>query len=318
MQLWVSLPWAGPGAYYGAEPEAKAQRLEALGASGVVMGDHLFLPGPPADDPLARMAAEALTVLTTIAAHSQRLGVATLVANIGFHHPLPLLRRFANLAAIHGGERVYAGLGAGWSRREFEAIGLEMPPHRERVARLAETAKLARNLFDNGSATEAGEYVTAVDLPLAPATELAPRLLLGGGSRTVLELAAEYADHVDLAPPAHRKGENEFQRPLLTTTDDLAESARVARAGGRPLSTSLLTVGATICDARSVRAEEEALCARVGLSWRPLDQCPYVLLGEPARIAEQLRERRERIRLDWIIVPESGLEQFSAEVMSLL
>src|SRR5512133_27525 len=138
MKIWVSLPWAGPGAYYGADAAEKAQRLEALGAAGVVMGDHLFLPGPPASDPLARMAADAMTVLTTVAAHSQRLGVATLVANVAFAHPLPLLRAFANLAAIHGGERVYAGLGAGWSRREFEGIGLDMPPHRERLARLAE------------------------------------------------------------------------------------------------------------------------------------------------------------------------------------
>ena len=318
LEVWVSLPWAGPGAYYGSDAAAKARRLEFLGAAGVVQGDHLFLPGPPPDDPLARMAADALTVLTTIAAHSARLGVATLVANVGFYHPLPLLRKFANLAALHGGERVYAGIGAGWSRREFEALGLAMPPHGTRLARLAETARLARALFDDGWTSAHGEHVTAVDLPLAPAADVPPRLLLGGGSRSLLELAGQYADHVDIAPPAHRRGDSELQRPLLTTIDDLVESAAVARGGGRPLSSSVLTIGATVCDARSVRAEEEALCARVGLPWRPLDNCPYVLLGEPARIAEQVRERRERIGLDWIIVPESAFERFSVDVMPLL
>ena len=115
-------------------------------------------PLPPrasADDPTARMAADCLTVLTTIAAHSSRLGVASLVANIGLQHPLPLLRRFASLALIHGGERVYAGLGAGWSKREFEALGLTMPPHRERLARLAETAELARTLFEQAGCGKA-------------------------------------------------------------------------------------------------------------------------------------------------------------------
>jgi alkanesulfonate monooxygenase SsuD/methylene tetrahydromethanopterin reductase-like flavin-dependent oxidoreductase (luciferase family) len=282
------------------------------------MGDHLFLPGPPAHDPLARMAADAMTVLTTVAAHSQRLGIATLVANVGFAHPLPLLRAFANLAAIHGGERVYAGLGAGWSRREFEAIGLEMPPHRERLERLAETARLARALFDDGWASEPGDHVRAVDLPLAPASERPPRLLLGGGSQSVLELAGQYADHVDLAPPPHRRGDNEFQRPLLTTIEDLAASAGIARGVGRPLSTSVLMVGVAVCDADSARSEEESLCARVGLPWRSLAECPYVLLGEAERIAEQVRERRERIGLDWLIVPESAFERFSAEVLPLL
>jgi alkanesulfonate monooxygenase SsuD/methylene tetrahydromethanopterin reductase-like flavin-dependent oxidoreductase (luciferase family) len=317
IDVWVSLPWAGPGAYYGAEAAATARRLEALGAAGVIQGDHLFLPGPPPDDPLARMAADALTVLTTIAAHSEQLGVATLVANVGFHHPIVLLRRFANLALLHGGHRVYAGLGAGWSRDEFEALGLAMPPHRERLARLAESAQLARTLFDNGRASLAGEQVTAVDLPLAPAPPVPPRLLLGGGSPSLLELAGRCADHVDLAPPSHRRG-NQFQRPLLTTIDDLAESARAARAAGRPLTTSILLSGVVFCDAGSVRAEEEALCARVGLPWRTLDDCPYVLIGEPERIAEQVRERQERISLDWLIIGEAVADRFSADVMTRL
>ena len=318
IQAWVSLPWAGPGAYYGGEAAATAQRLESLGVSGVVQGDHLFLPGPSADDPTARMAADCLTVLTTIAAHSSRLGVASLVANIGLQHPLPLLRRFASLALIHGGDRVYAGLGAGWSKREFEALGLTMPPHRERLARLAETAELARTLFERGWVREGGAHVPAVDLPLAPEPLTPPRLLLGGGSPSLLELAGRLADHVDLAPPSHRKGENEFQRPLLTTIDDLAESGRSARAAGRALTASLLLTAVVVCNESDRRDEEEKLCARVGLPWRSLDRSPYVLLGEPAHIAEQVRERQERIGLDWLIVPNSQIERFSSDVMTLL
>jgi alkanesulfonate monooxygenase SsuD/methylene tetrahydromethanopterin reductase-like flavin-dependent oxidoreductase (luciferase family) len=318
IQAWVSLPWAGPGAYYGADPAGTARRLESLGVSGVVQGDHLFLPGPPVDDPTARMAADCLTVLTTIAAHSAHLGVATLVANVGLTHPVPLLRRFANLALLHGGERVYAGLGAGWSSREFESLGLSMPPHRDRLARLAETAALARTLFDEGWAAKGGAHLPIVDLPLAPAPSVPPRLLLGGGSATLLELAARYADHVDLAPPPHRKGDSEFQRPLLTTVDDLVESARAARAGDRPLTTSLLVAAIILCSDGKTHAEEEAVCKRVGLPRRSLDDCPYVFIGEPARIAEQIRERQERIGLDWLIVPESQIERFSYDVMPLV
>jgi alkanesulfonate monooxygenase SsuD/methylene tetrahydromethanopterin reductase-like flavin-dependent oxidoreductase (luciferase family) len=145
-----------------------------------------------------------------------------------------------------------------------------------------------------------------------------PRLLLGGGSVRLLELAGRYADHVDLAPPSHRRGGSEFQRPFLTTVDDLVESAEVVRGGGRHLSISTLLVGVAICDASSVRAEEEALCNRVGLPWRRLDECPYVLVGEPARIAQQLRERQARIGLDWVIVPEIAFEQLAADVLALL
>jgi alkanesulfonate monooxygenase SsuD/methylene tetrahydromethanopterin reductase-like flavin-dependent oxidoreductase (luciferase family) len=317
IEVWVSLPWAGPGAYYGAEPEQMASRLEGLGASGVVQGDHLFVPGPPRDDPVGRMAADCLTTLTTVASHSRQLGVATLVANTGLSHPVPLLRRFAQLALLHGGNRVYAGLGAGWSQPEFEALGFAMPPHRERLARLEETVRLARTLFDAGWASATGDHVTAVDLPLAPAPAHPPRLLLGGGSRAVLELAGRYADHLDLAPPSHRRGDA-FQRPLLTTIDDLAESARTAHSPGRPLTTSVLLSAVVFCEAGSVRKEEEALCARVGIPWRPLGDCPYILIGEPARIADQVRERQERIGLDWLIVADSAIDRFSSDVMSRL
>jgi alkanesulfonate monooxygenase SsuD/methylene tetrahydromethanopterin reductase-like flavin-dependent oxidoreductase (luciferase family) len=145
-----------------------------------------------------------------------------------------------------------------------------------------------------------------------------PRLLLGGGSPALLELAGRYADHVDLAPPPHRRSPNELQRPLLTTIDDLAGSARAARAGGRALTTSILLVAAVVCEAGAVRGEEEAICARVGLPWRPLDDCPYVLLGEPARIAAQVRERQERIGLDWLIVPDAAIERLAADVLPAL
>ncbi len=225
IEPWVSLPWAGPSAYYGVDAVGMVRRLESLGVAGVVQGDHLFVPTAPHTSPIAAMAAECLTVLTTVAAHSDRLGIATLVANVGIQHPLFLLRKFANLAVIHGGERIYAGLGAGWSRRGFEAIGVEMPAHRERLDRLEEAVRLARELFDEGSADLHGDHVVASELPLAPRPAVPPRLLLGGGSRRLLELAGRYADHLDLAPPAHRKSSNEFQRKLLTTTADLEDTA---------------------------------------------------------------------------------------------
>jgi hypothetical protein len=87
---------------------------------------------------------------------------------------------------------------------------------------------------------------------------------------------------------------------------------------GRPLTTSLLLSAAVVCSSSDVRAQEEALCDRVGLPWRSLASCPYVLLGEPERIADQVRERRERIGLDWLIVPEGQIDAFASEVMPLL
>jgi len=43
-----------------------------------------------------------------------------------------------------------------------------------------------------------------------------------------------------------------------------------------------------------------------------------VLVGEPARVAERVRERQERIGLDWLILPQAQIERFAGEVLPLL
>jgi len=326
LQIWASLPWAGPNAFYGVGARDAARRLESLGVTGVVQGDHPFIPTAPYTSPIAAMAAECLTVLTTVAAHSDRLGIATLVANVGIQHPIFLLRKFANLALIHGGERIYAGLGAGWSRRGFEAIGLEMPAHRERLDRLEEACSLARELFDRGAADVHGDHVVATEVPLAPRPEVPPRLLLGGGSPRLLALAGRYADHLDLAAPSHRKSSNEFQRKLLTTTADLEDARRVVRdaaavtgrAASHEITLSVLMTNVVFCAQAQVASEERAICEAVALAQRSLDDCPFVLVGEPQRMAEAIRERQARIGLSWIVLPNDAVDRFCSEVAPLL
>ena len=175
---------------------------------------------------------------------------------------------------------------------------------------------MARTLFDEGWVTQHGSHVGALDLPLAPAPPDPPRLLLGGGSKTILELAGRYADHIDLAPPP-RPGANQFQRPLLTTTDELAASARTARAGVRELTTSLLLSALVVCDAGSVDDEEAALCARVGLAPRALERLPLRADRATGTTRRAHTGAGERIGLDWLIIPLAALEPFASDVMPL-
>ncbi|HEX8966921.1 MAG TPA: LLM class flavin-dependent oxidoreductase, partial [Chloroflexota bacterium] len=153
---------------------ARVAEFEAIGVTGVLASDHLFVPRPD-QRAQGRLPHEPITTLTTIAALSDRLRVGTIVSNIGFLHPALVLRQFAQMAVLFGGERIVAGLGAGWGRDEFEALGLRMPPHHARVGRLEEAARLAREMFDTGLGNLEGEYVVARQLPLAPQPTVAPR-----------------------------------------------------------------------------------------------------------------------------------------------
>lgn len=309
----------------------EVRRWEELGVTGLVVSDHLFgtRAGPRLE---AARPPEPLTLLAAAGALSERLHVGTSVSNAGLLHPALLLRQFAQLAVLFGGERVLAGIGAGWNRPEFEALGMRMPGFAERMDRLEETAALGRQLFDRGHANLDGRHVKAYDLPLAPLPAVAPRLLLGGGSVRLLEIAGRYADVVDLngSPRAPKLSGADLQaadkrRRLSTTVSDLEASAdlvsQAALASGRSadaVERSILIGDIVFCSDAEVPQREEALCAEVGISPRSLDVCPYVLVGTPRRMAALLVERRGRLGLSRLLLGGPEAQRFCREVLPLL
>lgn len=301
------------------------QRLEALGVAGVLVGDHLFFrTGEPAADPYTTLAAAGMA--------SNRMELGTLVANVGLAHPAVSLRHFAQLAGLFGGERVIAGIGAGWNREEFEALGQDMPPLPERLRHLEGSARLARSWFDNGTANLATDTFTASNLPMSPVAAKPPQLMLGGGSTSLLEIAGRYADRVDLHPLQSRRdarragGTDEFARFLGTTMEDARCAVQVLeeseRQAGRRVGTTLRSMWmglVTLCSPDQRRAAETELCALHGLAWRDLSECPYALVGDSAYVADLLVRRHVELGLDAVVMsPGEELEQFMTEVYPLV
>ena len=300
-------------------------RLEDAGATGISVSDHLFLTadGVPRRDG-AVPGCDPMTTLAAVAGLSARLEVQTVVMNSAWIHPALLLRQFNQLAVLIGGERVTAGLGAGWSTEEFEAVGLELPPFRARMDRMEEVLQLSRELYDRRAVTLEGRHVVARDLPLAPAPERSPQLLVGGGSDRVLRMAGRYADVLDLhGDPRHGRvagatmaeaAAGDIRRRALTTVEDLASRIGLVRTAseqaGRPRNAVSVStqIWFTAYGSRDdVRAAEEELCANwAGIPSRRLDRSPYLLLGSPAQMAEALLERRETYGLGRISLKEGG------------
>jgi alkanesulfonate monooxygenase SsuD/methylene tetrahydromethanopterin reductase-like flavin-dependent oxidoreductase (luciferase family) len=185
--------------------------------------------------------------------------------------------------------------------------------------RLAEAAHLARDLFDHGSATLHGAHVVADDVPLSPVPATPPRLLLGGGSDRLLEIAGRYADVLDLNGSSRRAGVTgadlpraDLRRRLSTTVADLEASAErvrgVAAASGRArkaVRLSILIGNVEFCSNAEVPRVAERTLNAAGLEGESLDQCPYALLGEPERMADLLDQRIERLGLDMLILAGS-------------
>ena len=327
------------------EMAAYVTALEDAGAAGVSVSDHLF----GTSDGVSRAesvqpAGEPMTTLAAVAALSDRLGLQTVVANTAWQHPALLLRQFAQLAVLAGGERVTAGLGAGWSTEEFDAIGLSMPPFRPRMDRLEEVLALARALFVDGSVPLDGTYVTARDLPLSPRPQTRPRILVGGGSDRILRMAGRYADILDLhGDPQHGKVAGatmaqarvgDARRRALTTVEELADRAQLVRdaAGdaGRPrdaVTVSTQIIHTAFGDEARVSDTQRELCEKwAGIPDQRLDRSAYLLFGEPTQMADALRERQQAYGLSRItVMTESGVAlappdpvRFCREVVPLL
>ncbi|MEV5506663.1 LLM class flavin-dependent oxidoreductase [Streptomyces orinoci] len=298
--------------------ERVARWLDA-GIEGVVAGDHLFAVASSTAKSPEQSRVEPYVLLAAVSALSDRLDLATIVSNYTIRHPVHLLREVAQLVALAGAERVWAGFGAGWNAIEYEAVGRTMLPLSDRLRELDRTVGLARALFAGEIVTEDG---VAAGLPLSPAPAAAPRFLFGGGSSGLLELAARHGDHLDVNTPpgiepqsASRSGwrardsdsRRRLRTPVAAVRDHVFRWRELRRALGRE---DAGTTSVTLSTLRLCRREEkneyaERYARALGVPGINLDDCAYALVGEREELRERLAQRYADGHLDWLVVPDS-------------
>lgn len=271
------------------------RRIEDLGFSSVSVSDHLT--GGWAMDPLVAMtvAAEATT----------RLRVLGLVFCNDFRHPALLHRALANLDVFSGG-RVEIGLGAGWLRDDHDAVGLPFDPPGVRVDRLAEAVEVLLGLFGEKPVTFVGQHYRITELTglPRPARPRRPPLLVGGGSRRVLELAGRRADIVGINPRLAPDVD-----PLAAVTElsprrlarKVAWARSAALAAGRDPDT--LEFQLRMFDVRVVHrgVEHRATSSHARLADpAALAGSPAVLHGSVAECVDRLYDLRERYGINYL------------------
>jgi probable F420-dependent oxidoreductase len=166
-----------------------ARRAEALGIDTLVIPDHLIQQLGP------------VPAMAAIVAVSDRLRVSGFVLNNDLRHPAVLAQDLASIDVLSGG-RLDVAIGAGWNRAEYEAIGLPFEPTPVRQARLAEAIAVLKGCFGPGPFSFSGVHYTITDYDAypKPIQQPHPPILIGGGGRRTLTLAAREADIVGFAP----------------------------------------------------------------------------------------------------------------------
>ena len=157
----------------------------------------------------------------------------SLVLGNDYRHPVMLHKAMATLDVLSGG-RVDIGLGAGWMPSDYEAAGIPLDPAGVRVDRLAESAEVIKGLFEEKPLTYVGRYYQINDLEglPKPLQQPHPPLLIGGGSRRVLELAGASADIVGINP-SMRAGLPVGSAVLDLTEERVKEKQCLARAAAQ-------------------------------------------------------------------------------------
>jgi probable F420-dependent oxidoreductase len=284
---------------------ARAYRAEALGYDILLLPDHFGVQYAPF--PALAVAAEA----------TLSLRVGTFVNAVDYRHPVLLAKEAATLDILSGG-RFELGLGAGWLKDEYDAAGLAFAAPGMRIDRLAEALAVVKGLFGPGPVHFAGEHFRVTGLVGEPRPAQQPRLpiLVGGGGKRWLTLAAREADIVSINPRARREGG--LDRADIAV-DAVAEKAGWVReaAGLRreDLEVNLAGVGAAVTDAP--RAALAPFVERFKLPEATILASPHLLIGSVGGIVERIRELRERWGISYLTVPERHMQELAPVVERL-
>jgi alkanesulfonate monooxygenase SsuD/methylene tetrahydromethanopterin reductase-like flavin-dependent oxidoreductase (luciferase family) len=160
--------------------------------------DHLMPIGGDPDGPIF----EGWTLLSALAAQTQRLRLGLLVTSNRFRPPAMLAKIAATVDVVSGG-RLDFGIGAGsrpsipWARREYDANGLPYHDATHAVANLTEACTVIRRLWTEPEPFDFdGSYVqlTGAFCNPKPVQQPHPPILIGGRATATLRVAAEHAD----------------------------------------------------------------------------------------------------------------------------
>jgi probable F420-dependent oxidoreductase len=166
---------------------AMARAADEAGFDSIWVGDHYLYRG---DGRPERGPWEAWTLLAGLAAVTERVRLGPLVACLNFHDPVVLAKMAATVDELSGGRLVF-GMGAGWNRVEFDALGIS---YANRASRFEEAFEIARRLLAGERVSFAGRWHRADDAVLLPRPARRPALMIGSTGERVLATALPHVD----------------------------------------------------------------------------------------------------------------------------
>ena len=179
-----------------------ARRIEKAGFDSMWVSDHVVFPrevksrypfsvdGRPTW-PMDVDYIEPLVALSAIAPATSRSEIGTSVLVLPIRNPVLFAKQAANVDVLSGG-RLVLGVGVGWLREEFDALGADFD---SRGAVLDEWIEIAKQCWTGSAGPYEGRHYRLKDaIYCRPVPARTPPVLIGGMSKLALERAGRIAD----------------------------------------------------------------------------------------------------------------------------
>lgn len=180
-----------------------ARRAEELGYHSLWLGDHIVIPErinapyPYTEDgsvgfPRRTPFPDPFVILGYIAGQTRKILLGTSVIIVPYRNPLHVAKAVATVDLVSGGRFLF-GVGIGWLKEEFEALGEKFE---ERGSRTREYLRIMKALWQGGPANFEGKFFRFPEVHAVPTPVQKPHppIIFGGESPAALRRVADLGD----------------------------------------------------------------------------------------------------------------------------
>jgi len=167
---------------------ACANAAESLGFDALFVSDHLCIPPDQTEGSGGRYL-DVLATLAWLAGSTERIRLGVSVLVVPYRPAVLTAKQVATIQELSGG-RMILGVGVGWMKPEFEALGVDLH-QRGRITE--ETLRVMRHLFAHDAEAYKGELVRFPAFVFSPRPPR-PVIWIGGNSQATLRRIVEFGD----------------------------------------------------------------------------------------------------------------------------
>ena len=284
-----------------------ARRIESMGYSAVYLPDHF-------NEQLSPFAG-----LMAAADASTKLRIGFLVLDNDYRHPVVVAKEAATLDLLSDG-RLDLGLGAGWQKSDYEQSGIQYDSPGTRIERLEEAVKIIKGIFTASPFSFTGKHYSVKDVQgyPPPVQKPHPPIMLGGGGRRMLSLAAREAEivHINYNLSEGDRNAEVVRTGRASATDEKLGWIKQA-AGDRfdEVEIAATIFFTSVTDDRQGVAS--AISNRLQLDPEEIAEMPHFLIGTIDQLVEDLIARRERYGISYFVFQGETAEQLAPVVERL-